>query len=84
MGPEPAFQADAYAPDGSARWGVLVIGYCPQVTDGASQSRVGGLLANRWSAADQADRLVRIELTQVTGSRFGDVENRLAASSLSL
>ncbi len=70
-----AFQADAYAPDGSAGWSVLIIGKCNQVTDEVALDRADSVLAAKWSLVGEVGNVVRVNLTQVTGRRFGDTSN---------
>jgi len=72
-----AFQADAYAPDGSAGWSVLAIGPCRRVDEGAE-----GLVASgasdrltAWPLSGHGHHTVRVDLVTVTGRRFGDLEN---------
>jgi nitroimidazol reductase NimA-like FMN-containing flavoprotein (pyridoxamine 5'-phosphate oxidase superfamily) len=73
-----AFQADAYAPDGSAGWSVLAIGPCHRVdesAEGPAASRAIDDLRVAWPLSGQAQRTVRIDLITVTGRRFGDLGN---------
>ena len=70
-----AFQADAYAPDGSAGWSVLVVGNCARVTDPESIDRALEILTATWSPVEDADYVVRIPGVRVTGRQFGDVAN---------
>ncbi len=70
-----AFQGDAYAPDGSAGWSVLAVGRCSRVTDPSDVARFRRRAVPAWPQGDRADNVVRIELTNVTGRRFGDVSN---------
>jgi nitroimidazol reductase NimA-like FMN-containing flavoprotein (pyridoxamine 5'-phosphate oxidase superfamily) len=72
-----AFQADAYAPDGSAGWSVLVIGPCHRVDEDTETVADSGALdeLEAWPLGDRARHTVRIDLDKVTGRRFGDLEN---------
>jgi uncharacterized protein len=70
-----AFQADAYVPDGSAGWSVLAVGRCSRVTDPASVARFQKEGVSAWAHGNRAEHVVRIELTNVTGRRFGDPSN---------
>jgi uncharacterized protein len=70
-----AFQADAYAPDGSAGWSVLAVGRSSRVTDPTSLARFRTERVSPWPHGDRAEHVVRIELADVRGRRFGDVSN---------
>jgi len=71
-----AFQADAYSPDGAAGWSVLVVGRSRHVErDGQGAALAEKHLSTRWSAARLADHLVEIDGSNVTGRRFGHINN---------
>lgn len=73
-----AFQADAYAPDGSAGWSVLVIGPCCQVNEDPSNVPSGSRAFDdlvAWPLGEQARHTVRVEMDTVTGRRFGNLAN---------
>lgn len=70
-----AFQADAYAPDGTAGWSVLAVGRCSRVADPSDVARFRKEGVSAWPHGDRAEHVVRIELTNVTGRRFGGVSN---------
>jgi len=71
-----AFQADAYSPDGAAGWSVLVVGRSRHVeADGQVAALAEQHLLARWTADRRADHLVEIEPVNVTGRRFGHINN---------
>lgn len=70
-----AFQADAYVPDGSGGWSVLVVGPCRRVEDGSVLRATKELLPRAWGPAARADHVVRVEIVQMTGRSFGDLSN---------
>lgn len=65
-----AFQADEHAPDGSWGWSVLVRGYAHDLKDGISIAAAALLRA--WAFPHgEANHVVGIETTMVSGRRFG-------------
>jgi uncharacterized protein len=65
-----AFEADDNAPDGSWGWSVLVRGYAHDMKDGSSLKGIGSLRA--WAfPGGEANHVVAIETTLVSGRRFG-------------
>ena len=65
-----AFEADAFEPDGSAGWSVLVRGTCTEVTDPAELDRMRAVPLDKWVTDGGADRYVLISLTEISGRRF--------------
>jgi len=79
-GVEVAFEADGYAPDGSAGWSVLVRGHCTEVTDADELSRARAVPLDRWVTDGTGDdRFVVVTLTEISGRRF-DTDDRTSAS----
>ena len=68
-----AFEADDHLADGSAGWSVLVVGTCGHTTDVRLVTDVEEQLGPAWSPARQADHIVRIDVAQVTGRKFGEL-----------
>lgn len=67
-----AFEADGHAPDGSWGWSVLVQGYAHDMKDGRSVAGVESL--HPWPfPRGEAGHVVGIEMTIVSGRRFGPV-----------
>lgn len=67
-----AFEADGYALDGSSGWSVLVRGHCSEVTDPAERAALSASPPRPWAFAEGvADRFLRIDLSFVSGRRFG-------------
>lgn len=65
-----AFEADDHAADGSWGWSVLVRGYAHDLRDGQSVPPAGAL--HPWPyPRGEANHVVGIEATMVTGRRFG-------------
>lgn len=65
-----AFEADDHAADGSWGWSVLVRGYAHDMKDGSDLAAAGALRA--WAfPRGEANHVVGIEATMVTGRRFG-------------
>lgn len=65
-----AFEADDHAPDGSWGWSVLVRGYAHDLRDGRGVPAAGRL--HPWPFPHgEANHVVGIEATMVTGRRFG-------------
>jgi nitroimidazol reductase NimA-like FMN-containing flavoprotein (pyridoxamine 5'-phosphate oxidase superfamily) len=65
-----AFEADGYAPDGRSGWSVLVQGVSRVVTDDAELYRIQQLTLEPWAVDGDADQIVRITSTVVSGRRF--------------
>jgi uncharacterized protein len=65
-----AFEADDYAPDGSAGWSVMVQGVCSEVVDPAERAALAASPLRAWAFDDDATRFIRIDLSFVTGRRF--------------
>ena len=67
-----AFEADDHAPDGSWGWSVMVQGVCTEVVAPAERAALGASPLRPWAFSDAtATRFVRIDLSFVTGRRFG-------------
>lgn len=67
-----AFEADDYAADGSWGWSVLVRGYAHDMRDGSDLVKAGAVRA--WAFPEgEANHVVGIETTMVSGRRFGVV-----------
>lgn len=66
-----AFEADDHAPDGSWGWSVLMRGYAHDKGDGSFTHGIGSLRA--WAFPGQANHVVAVEATMVSGRRFGAV-----------
>ena len=67
-----AFEADDHAPDGSWGWSVLVRGYAHDMRDGDAIAEIGSLRA--WAfPSGEANHVVGIEMTMISGRRFGVV-----------
>lgn len=67
-----AFEADDHGADGSWGWSVLVRGYAHDMKDGGALPDTGSLRA--WAfPRGEANHVVGIEMTMVTGRRFGVV-----------
>lgn len=67
-----AFEADDHAADGTWGWSVLVRGYAHDLKDGSALAEAGGLRA--WAfPRGEANHIVGIETTMVSGRRFGIV-----------
>lgn len=65
-----AFQADEHAPDGSWGWSVLVRGYARDLKDG-TRTAAASLLRPWAFPHGEANHVVGIETTMVSGRRFG-------------
>ena len=75
-----AFEADDHAADGSWGWSVLVRGYAHDLRDGRSVPAAGAL--HPWPFPHgEANHVVGIEATMVTGRRFGAAINLHGAGS---
>ncbi|MBV8528415.1 MAG: pyridoxamine 5'-phosphate oxidase family protein [Candidatus Dormibacteraeota bacterium] len=67
-----AFEADDHAPDGSWGWSVLIRGFAHDLRDGRGVPAAGAL--HPWPFPHgEANHVVGIEATMVTGRRFGTV-----------
>lgn len=67
-----AFEADDHAADGSWGWSVLVRGYAHDMKDGSAIAEAALLRA--WAfPRGEANHVVGIEMTMVSGRRFGVV-----------
>ena len=67
-----AFEADDHAPDGTWGWSVLVRGYAHDLRDGSAVHGIDSLRA--WAFPHgEANHVVGIEMTMVSGRRFGVV-----------
>ena len=65
-----AFEADGYALDGRSGWSVLVQGVSKVVTDEVELYRIQQLTLEPWAFHEEADQIVRITSTVVSGRRF--------------
>jgi uncharacterized protein len=65
-----AFEADAYEPDGSAGWSVLVQGFALEVTDPGELAEAKSTPITPWRGGELAERLLRIDINQMTGRQF--------------
>jgi nitroimidazol reductase NimA-like FMN-containing flavoprotein (pyridoxamine 5'-phosphate oxidase superfamily) len=74
-----AFEADAYASDGSWGWTVLITGTAEEVTKRSDVEELRVELLRSW-AFPAADRLVRIAPERVTGRGFGQAVRALAGN----
>jgi nitroimidazol reductase NimA-like FMN-containing flavoprotein (pyridoxamine 5'-phosphate oxidase superfamily) len=63
-----AFEADAYDPDGSSGWSVLVQGVARVVTDPEELHLVEQLGVDPWAV--DGDRVIRITGSRISGRRF--------------
>lgn len=66
-----AFEVDDYAPDGSSGWSVMVQGICTEVVDPGELEALAASPLRAWAFdGGVATRLVRIDLSFVSGRRF--------------
>ena len=65
-----AFEIDSYEADGHAGWSVLVQGRARVVTDVPTLARVTHANLNAWALPDQADQVVEVEMSTISGRRF--------------
>jgi nitroimidazol reductase NimA-like FMN-containing flavoprotein (pyridoxamine 5'-phosphate oxidase superfamily) len=65
-----AFEVDSYQDDGRSGWSVVAQGMASKVTDPAvlEKARASGI--ESWALGDQAEHVVRIGLSTLTGRRF--------------
>jgi len=67
-----AFEVDDYAPDGSSGWSVMVQGVCSEVVAPAERAALAASALRPWAFDEgEATRFVRIDLSFVTGRRYG-------------
>lgn len=65
-----AFEVDAYAPDGSSGWSVMVQGRASEITEPALLDAARLLPLRSWALGGTADRYVRVETGRITGRSF--------------
>jgi nitroimidazol reductase NimA-like FMN-containing flavoprotein (pyridoxamine 5'-phosphate oxidase superfamily) len=65
-----AFETDSYDPDGRSGWSVLVQGVARVVTDPDELDRVQQLGVDPWAVDGDADRVIRITRSRISGRRF--------------
>jgi nitroimidazol reductase NimA-like FMN-containing flavoprotein (pyridoxamine 5'-phosphate oxidase superfamily) len=69
-----AFEADGYSPDGRSGWSVLVQGVSRLITDPNELSLTQQLSVEPWAVGGEADQVVRIASTVVSGRQFQRTE----------
>lgn len=70
-----AFQTDAYAPDGSAGWSVLVQGQCRRVQGAGEMAKAMDFNLVAWPLEPEALHTVRLDIGTISGRQFGDLTN---------
>jgi uncharacterized protein len=65
-----AFEADKLGPASSGSWSVLVRGVAEEVTDPATRAEVTRLLPTSWAFDGEADHLVHVPVTLISGRRI--------------
>ena len=65
-----AFEVDSYESGGQAGWSVLVQGMARIVNDGPTLDRISQAKLDAWALPDEADHVVRVEMSTITGRRF--------------
>lgn len=65
-----AFQVDQHEPHVDTAWSVLLQGIASKITDPTEAAEARTVPIKSWEGDDGADRLVRIDIFQVSGRRF--------------
>lgn len=67
VGAVVAFEADAYDPEQTSGWSVLVVGKASEITDQSELVRARNVPLHAWGLGDRAQHFMRIATTEVSG-----------------